>query len=144
MEKNVSENTKSWKKSENDTLAGQLVSTAEENSKVNLNANKQIQKLREQINRIKRTSKEKVENSRVKKIIETREEEIQTLKRNLADKNKRTGRKKREATTTSTKRKEKQKHRTRKCGDCARWGNRKKNHPWSLLETQTLAECYEM
>ena len=80
---------KAEKSNENETPAGHQGSTAEETPETNPNANKELQKLREQINKIKRTSKEKeMENTRLNKIIQERDQEIQTLKQNLADKEK--------------------------------------------------------
>ena len=80
---------KAEKSNENETPAGHQGSTVEETPETNPNANKEIQKLRDQINKIKRTSKEKeVENTRLNKIIKEWDKEIQTLKQNLADKEK--------------------------------------------------------
>ena len=65
-----------------ETPAGQQGSTAED-------TNKEIKSLREQINKIKRISKEKeTENARLNRTIEEKDEEIRTLKEELKQKDK--------------------------------------------------------
>ena len=74
--------TKTGNNERKETPAGQQGSTAED-------TNKEIKSLREQINKIKRISKEKeTENARLNRTIEEKDEEIRTLKEELKQKDK--------------------------------------------------------